>query len=177
MIAGIVLGVLFVGGIVSLYLMNNKPAVVTAPTKPTAALNTTPMIKTTPTAPVIMKLTLTDYQMKVDSINTKYQNLITNNPININSSTLNIDTVRFVGDELFAISNEINELEVSDELKIFNQRLSIEFNSLVSTYDEVVKTYKASSALTMDLKNKFLLNTKSSNEKIKNTVLEIKSLK
>lgn len=179
LIGGSVLGVLLVGGLAALFITTNQQPIKTNPTPVSpAVLKPLPnMNNSQATQPGIAVLSLSDYQLKVDTTYKKYQSLLSTNPISLNNGMVNIETIRYVGDEIFAISNELNDLELPDNLKVGNQKLVAEFNNLVASYDEIVKTYKTNNSLSPELKNKFNTFTKASNDKIKILIDEIKNLK
>lgn len=174
-IIGASLGVLIVG-IGSWYLLagSKKPA----PT-PTPSQNVTPAAQPTPISTLnpIQSLTLTEYQTRIDSLYNKYNNVISSNPIDLSKATLSVESVRFVSDEIFSITTELNELNVSNGLKATNQNLYNEFNVLVSHYDKLLMTYKATNTLTNENKLNFNNSIKASNDKLKTLIDEIKNLK
>jgi hypothetical protein len=180
LIGGIVLGVLFVGGLAAFFLTTNQQPQKTT-TEPTTPITLQPLPNMdkpqVPTTPAKSVLSLSDYQLKIESTYKKYQTLITSNPVSLNNGMVNVDTISYLGNEIFAISTELNELNLPDNLKVGNQSIVNEFNTLVSAYDEVVKTYKTSNSLPLELKNKFNTFTKASNDKIKILVDEVKNLK
>jgi len=175
-IGGILLGILVVASI-SIYYLTSLTS------KETITNNTaTPTPITTPTqavapSPVRQNVTSSEYKLKIDSISQKYANLITKNPINLTSNVLSTETVKFVGDEIFALATEVNELNVSPELSPVNSKLTQELNAQVQIYDNLLKDYKTSNTLSMNAKNKFTAESKASTDRLNLILLEIKNLK
>jgi hypothetical protein len=173
-IIGVITGIVIVG-ISSFYLLSNsnKPS---APTQENLVKNQppeTPVSSLTPT----QNLTLNEYQLKIDSFYTRYNNTISGNPIDLTKATLSVDSVRFVSDEIFMIATEIDELNIPANLKENNQKLSIEFKKLVNAYDVLLMNYKVSNTLNAETKNNFNVSIKTSNDNLKATVDIIKNLK
>jgi len=173
---GIILGIAVAGIIASFIYISRQTQ--TKPTTPTTTptLQTLAPIVVTPTTPT-QTLTLEEYQIKIDALNTKYQTTISTNPLNLTSNVLSTETVKFIGDEIFAIATEIDELRVPESAILSNSRLSQELKILVGTYDELLKSYKTSNALTNEMKTKFNTNLKASNDRLKVIFEEIKNLK
>jgi hypothetical protein len=175
-IGGILLGILVVASI-SIYYLTSLTS------KETITNNTaTPTPITTPTqavapSPVRQNVTSSEYKLKIDSISQKYANVITKNPINLTSNVLSTETVKFVGDEIFALATEVNELNVSPELSPVNSKLTQELNAQVQIYDNLLKDYKTSNTLSMNAKNKFTAESKASTDRLNLILLEIKNLK
>jgi len=175
-IGGILLGILVVASI-SIYYLTSLTSKETITNNPiTSAPITTPTQAVTPT-PIRQNVTSSEYKLKIDSISQKYANVITNNPINLTSNVLSTETVKFVGDEIFALATEVNELNVSPELSPVNTKLTQELNAQVQIYDNLLKDYKTSNTLSMNAKNKFTAESKASTDRLNLILLEIKNLK
>jgi len=175
-IGGILLGILVVASI-SIYYLTSLTSKETITNNPiTSAPITTPTQVVTPT-PIRQNVTSSEYKLKIDSISQKYANVITNNPINLTSNVLSTETVKFVGDEIFALATEVNELNVSPELSPVNSKLTQELNAQVQIYDNLLKDYKTSNTLSMNAKNKFTAESKASTDRLNLILLEIKNLK
>ena len=173
-IGGALFGVLLVAS-ASVYYLTTLSKKTTQPVN-----NPTPVSTATPSplpAPVVQKMTLGEYKLRTDSIFLKYSNTIKINPINLSSNVLSTETVKFVGDEIFALATEVSELNVPTELSTYNTRLNQELNFQVQTYDNLLKSYKTANMLTVEMKNKFSTDLKASTDRLNLLINEIKNLK
>jgi len=173
-IGGALFGVLLVASASVYYLttLSKKATTPVTTATPTSTATPTPI----PT-PVVQKMTLGEYKLRTDSIFLKYSNTIKNNPINLSSNVLSTETVKFVGDEIFALATEVSELNVPTELSTYNTRLNQELNFQVQTYDSLLKSYKTANTLTAEMKNKFTVDLKASTDRLNLLINEIKNLK
>lgn len=174
-IIGVAVGI-FTVGIASWYFLSGSKKQIS---NTNVAQDIKPAPQVTPPSSLnpVQNLTLVEYQTKIDSLYNRYNNIVTSNPVDLTKATLSVESVRFISDEIFSITTEINELNIPDSLKPVNQSLYIEYKNLVNNYDTLLMTYKASNTLNNEVKLNFNNSIKISNEKIKAFVDQIKNLK
>jgi hypothetical protein len=174
-IIGVVVGI-FTVGIASWYFLSGSKKQIS---NTNVAQDNKPAPQVIPPSSLnpVQNLTLVEYQTKVDSLYNRYNNIVTSNPVDLTKATLSAESVRFISDEIFSITTEINELNIPDNLKPVNQSLYVEYKNLVNNYDTLLMTYKTSNTLNNEVKLNFNNSIKISNEKIKAFVDQIKNLK
>jgi len=180
-IGGIILGLFLVAG-VFLFVFNGSKNVLIDKKDTTTANQPAPVLTNLTANPPAIKqeipvMSLADYQTRISDVYNKYQTLISSNQLNLVGNNLNLQTLKFVGDEIFALQSEVSQYNVAPEIKVYNNKVLAELYVLVSNYDDLLKSYKLSGNLTPEMKAKFLTSTKNSTEKLKIVVEEIRALK
>jgi hypothetical protein len=175
-IGGVLIGILIVSG-VSVYYLSNISNVPNTESQINTELQKPAITQIESKTPARAELEVSEYVLKIDSVYTKYQNLVTNNPINLATNNPSYETIKFVSDEIFALSIEINELNIKTELVDINNKLYNELNTQVQNYDKLLKEYKSSNAISAQTKNIFLTENKASADRMNLIINEIKSLK
>jgi len=175
-IGGVLFGILIVAGVSIYYLSTLSKQTNTEKTQ--VGENQKPIVTQVEVQiPTKVELGIPEYKLRVDSIFTKYQNTISNNPINLNSNVPSFETIKFVSDEIFALAQEINELNLNPELNDVNIKLYNEMSTQVQSYDKLLKEYKTTNLISTQTKTAFLSETKASSDRINLLVNEIKNLK
>ena len=164
-IIGVVVGI-FTVGIASWYFLSGSKKQISN-TYVAQDIKPAPQVIPPSSLNPVQNLTLVEYQTKVDSLYNRYNNIVTSNPVDLTKATLSVESVRFISDEIFSITTEINELNIPDNLKPVNQSLYVEYKNLVNNYDTLLMTYKTSNTLNNEVKLNFNNSIKISNEKIK----------
>jgi hypothetical protein len=167
-IGGILLGILTVSGISVYYLSTLSKPLQTQTFAPTI---------TQALVPQIQNLTNSEYKLKIEAEIEKLNSIAMNNPINFEMNNINTTSIEFVGNEIFAIATEINEINSnSEETRMLNEKLYNNLTNLVAHLDLVLKTYKDSTMVSVNQRQQFQAEYLRLANEIATTNLEIKNL-
>jgi hypothetical protein len=173
-IGGAIIGVILVA--VLSYSLLAKPQNITEskPSEVTQKQVVTKISNPEPENPVI---SLQDYQAKISAIDVKYQSIFTSNPMNLDKASPSLKTIEFIGNEIFALADEVNQINVTSNLRAANSKYYNNLMSIVNHLDKVLKTFKESNSVDMKTRNEFLMELQKLQIQTANTVIEIKNLK